>query len=134
MQHRGAGAGHLHLIIVLNSGLVLILVARDSVDGLVVQRVDLALNWAQRARDLAPCTRDRLQRQEALYTPCRLYVDGWLWGERQESEAVGGLCQGRPAVYRALIHMLKEVPRQGRLEGCNRMSAATHLICGLECV
>ena len=76
VQHcdRGGGAGHLHLIIVLNSGLVLILVAGDSVDGLIVQRVDLALNWAQRAQDLAPCTRDRLQGQEALLAPCRLHV------------------------------------------------------------
>ena len=30
------------------------------------------------------------------------------------------------------IHMVEEIPRQGRLEGCHRMSVAMHLICGLE--
>ena len=45
---------------------------------------------------------------------------------------MGGSCQGRPAVRRAFIHMVEEIPRQGRLEGCHRMSAATHLICRLE--
>ena len=40
--------------------------------------------------------------------------------------------QGRPAVCRAFIYMVEEILRQGRLEGCHRMSAATHLICGLE--
>ena len=44
VQHRGGGAGDLHLIIVLDSGLVLTLVAGDPVDGLDVQRVDLALD------------------------------------------------------------------------------------------
>ena len=34
----------------------------------------------------------------------------------------------------AFIHMVEEIPRQGRLEGCLRQSAATHLICGLESV
>ena len=29
-------------------------------------------------------------------------------------------------------HMVEEIPRQGRLECCHRVSAATHLICGLE--
>ena len=47
---------------------------------------------------------------------------------------MGGLCQGRPAVGKAFIHMVKESPRQGRLEGCHRMSAATDLICRLEVV
>ena len=53
---------------------------------------------------------------------------------------MGGLCQGRPAVCRAFNYMVEEIPRQGRLEGCScschmhRMSAATHLICGLESV
>ena len=47
---------------------------------------------------------------------------------------MGGLCQGRPAVCRAFTYMVEEIPRQGRLEGCRRMSAATHLICGLESV
>ena len=45
---------------------------------------------------------------------------------------MGGLSQGRPAVCRAFILMVGEIPRQGRLEGCHGMSAATHLICGLE--
>ena len=45
---------------------------------------------------------------------------------------MSGLCQGRPAVCRAFIHMMEGIPIQGRLEGCHRMSAATHLICGLE--
>ena len=47
---------------------------------------------------------------------------------------MNGICEGRPALCRAFIHMLEveEVPRQGRLEGCQRMSAATHLILGLE--
>ena len=31
---------------------------------------------------------------------------------------MGGLCQGRPAVCRAFIHMVEKIPRQGRLEGC----------------
>ena len=31
-------------------------------------------------------------------------------------------------------YMVEEIPRQGRLEGCHRMSAATHLICGLKSV
>ena len=35
---------------------------------------------------------------------------------------------------RALNYMVEEIPRQGRLEGCHRMSAATQLICGLESV
>ena len=35
---------------------------------------------------------------------------------------------------RAFKYMVEEFPRQGRLEGCHRMSAATHLICGLESV
>ena len=42
--------------------------------------------------------------------------------------------QGRPAFCRAFNYMVEEIPRQGRLEGCHRMSAATHLICGLESV
>ena len=33
---------------------------------------------------------------------------------------------------RAFIHMVEEIPRQGRPEGCHRMSAATHLIYGSE--
>ena len=45
---------------------------------------------------------------------------------------MGGLYQGRPPKYRAFVHMVEEIPRQGRLEGCHRMSTATHLICGLE--
>ena len=44
------------------------------------------------------------------------------------------ICQRRPAVRRAFIHMVEGVPRQGRLEGCHRMPAATHLICELDCV
>ena len=28
--------------------------------------------------------------------------------------------------------MVEEILRQGRLEGCHRMAAAMHLICGLE--
>ena len=35
---------------------------------------------------------------------------------------MGGLCQGRPAVFSAFILMVEEIPRQGRLEGCHRMS------------
>ena len=42
--------------------------------------------------------------------------------------------QGRSAICRAFIHMVEKIPRQGRLEGCHRVSAATHLICGLESV
>ena len=30
------------------------------------------------------------------------------------------------------LALVKEIPRQGRLEGCHIMSAAMHLICGLE--
>ena len=45
---------------------------------------------------------------------------------------MGGICQGRPANCRAFIHMVEELPRQGRLEGCHGMSAAMHLIRGLE--
>ena len=37
-------------------------------------------------------------------------------------------------IARAFNNMVEEIPRQGRLEGCHRMSAATHLICGLESV
>ena len=33
-----------------------------------------------------------------------------------------------------LNYMVEEIPRQGRLESCHRMSAAMHLICGLESV
>ena len=32
----------------------------------------------------------------------------------------------------AFTHVVDEIPRQGRLEGCHRMSAAAHLLCGLE--
>ena len=39
---------------------------------------------------------------------------------------MGGSCQGRPALRRAFIHMVEEIPRQGRLEGCHRLSAATY--------
>ena len=42
--------------------------------------------------------------------------------------------QQKAAVCRAFNYIVEEVPRQGRLEGCHRMSAATHLICGLESV
>ena len=46
---------------------------------------------------------------------------------------MGRPCLGRPAVCRAFIHMVEEIPRQGMLEGCHRiihmMSAATRLIC-----
>ena len=45
---------------------------------------------------------------------------------------MGGLCQGRPAVCRAFTYMVEDIPREGRLEGCHEMSAATHLICELE--
>ena len=45
---------------------------------------------------------------------------------------MGGICEGRPALCRAFIHMAEGIPRQGRLEGCQIMSAATHLIWGLE--
>ena len=47
---------------------------------------------------------------------------------------MGGLCPGKPAVCLAFIHldMVEEIPRQGRLEGCHRTSAAPHLIYGLE--
>ena len=40
--------------------------------------------------------------------------------------------QKKPAVCRAFIHMVEEIPRQARLEGCHRLSAATHLFCELE--
>ena len=66
------------------------------------------------------------------YRTSAVWTYGWLWSERQGSEAMGGLCQGRPAGCRAFNYMVEEIPRQGRLEGCHRMSAATHLICGLE--
>ena len=42
-----------------------------------------------------------------------------------------GLFLARSAVCRAFIHMVEKMPRQGRLEGCHIMFAATHLICGL---
>ena len=32
----------------------------------------------------------------------------------------------------SIFAMVEEIPRQGRLEGCHRISAATHLICGSE--
>ena len=38
------------------------------------------------------------------------------------------------SIQRETESLIEEIPRQGRLEGCHRMSAATHLICGLECV
>ena len=41
---------------------------------------------------------------------------------------MGGLCQRRPAVSRAFIHMKEEIPRQGRLKGCLIMCAARHLM------
>ena len=83
-----------------------------------------------------------------MCTSAKIYIMTWkdlamrikrailsrLRSERQESEAMGGLCQGRPAVCRAFNYMVEETPTQGRLEGCHRMSAATHLICGLESV
>ena len=42
---------------------------------------------------------------------------------------MGGSCQERPAVCRAFNHMVEEMPRKSRLEGCYRVSAATHLMC-----
>ena len=45
---------------------------------------------------------------------------------------MSSLCQGRPATCRALIFMVEDILRQGRLKCCNGMSAAMHLICGLE--
>ena len=47
---------------------------------------------------------------------------------------MGGLCQGSPAVCRAFMHMVEEISRQGRLEGCYGTSFARHLICGVESV
>ena len=63
-----------------------------------------------------------------------LLVHRRLWLERQEPKAMGGLCQGRLADCRTFIHMVEEIPRQGKMEGCHRMSAATHLIYGSESV
>ena len=34
--------------------------------------------------------------------------------------------------HTSFIHTVEDIPRQGRLEGCHRVSAAMHLICGLE--
>ena len=47
----------------------------------------------------------------------------WPGNEARESE-------GNSSSKGSLSHS----NRQGRLEGCHRMSAATHLICGLESV
>ena len=33
-----------------------------------------------------------------------------------------------------VFHIVEKTPSQGRLEGCRRILAATHLICGLESV
>ena len=42
-------------------------------------------------------------------------LDTWMfWSERQEPEAMGGLCQESPADCRAFIRMLEEIPRLGR--------------------
>ena len=79
------------------------------------------------------CDRHIYQFLENL-TPCPSQHLNLQRSERQESEAMGGLCQGRPAIYRAFNRMVEEIPGQGRLEGCHRMYAATHLICGLESV
>ena len=35
---------------------------------------------------------------------------------------------------RPLTQLVEEIPGQGSMEGCHRMSAATHLIFGLESV
>ena len=43
---------------------------------------------------------------------------------------MGGLCHGTPAVCVLFTHMVEKVTRQGRLEGCHRMPATTHLIFG----
>ncbi len=62
-------------------------------------------------------------------------LDTWMALAREAiAKAMGGLCQGRLADCRAFVHMVEKIPRQGRLEGCHRMSAATHLIYGLESV
>ena len=71
-------------------------------------------------------TLTEVAKENAVWT----YV--WLWSVRQESEAMGGLCQGTPAVCRAFMHMVEGISRQGRLEGCHRTSSARHLIYGLE--
>ena len=80
---------------------------------------------AWREYDVQPCTDASLKRQREFNLSQVTY-----FGVRSN----GGSCQGRPAVCRAFIHMVEEIPRQDRLEGCHRMSAATHLICGLESV
>jgi len=38
------------------------------------------------------------------------------------------------ALDRSFISIVEKITRQGRPEGCHRMCAATHLICGLESV
>ena len=49
---------------------------------------------------------------ECLMRGCQreaVWTYGWLWSERQESEAIGGLlCQGRSEVCRAFNYMTEE--------------------------
>ena len=47
------------------------------------------------------------------------FVSGWLVSG--ETCSLQGFCSHGEGI-----------PRQGRLEGCHKVSAATHLICGLE--
>ena len=46
-------------------------------------------------------------------------VYGWLRSARQAPEAMGGLCWGRPTFGWSFTHMVEEIPRQVRLEGCH---------------
>ena len=65
---------------------------------------------------------------EGPRTPARpCTVLGGLKGQVQSAGAHTALC-------RAFIHMVEKIPRHCRLEGCHRMFAAKHLICGLESV
>ena len=40
--------------------------------------------------------------------------------------------KGRPYFQRGITYTVKVIPRQGRLEHCDKLSAAKHLIYGLE--
>ena len=50
----------------------------------------------------------------------KCYLDIWMAPEcGQESEAMGGFCQGRPTLGWSFTYMVEEIPRHGRMEGCH---------------
>ena len=58
----------------------------------------------------------------------------WMALEREAGVRINGWIRSEKThICRAIFFkMVEETTRQRRLEGCHRLSAATHLICGLE--